>query len=194
CRTGRCPSRAHPQEKAAEPPPLVCRMLIDTHCHVHVLREPPAGKAAAGCCGPCQANATSTNNSSSSGGSNNDSSSSSSRLSHAEASVAVAAAARRGGLRQDSLVSSNDERAPGGQEQKTSLQALPINRVVHITMGICEEDWSRAISHGRIDNFSAGAVCSPIPGANIPHHEQLLLPPPSATLSAALGGEGVKDD
>lgn len=123
-------------------------MLIDTHCHVHVAYEPPAREVMAGCCGHQHNN------------SDNDSKSNSS-LAQAEA------AAGNGDLRPDNLVSSSNERASGWQEQRTSLQALP--RVVQITMGIREEDWSRAIS------------LAPAWGEDVPHYEQLLLPlPPSA--------------
>ena len=166
-------------------------MLIDTHCHVHIGHKTPAGKAAAGCCGPSVNAATNICDSR-----NNDSTSSSSVLSHqaeASAAVAVATAAEAGigGLKQDDLISSNDERAPGEQEQGGNLKTLP--RVVHITMGICEEDWSRAISLGRIDNFSGGAaVFSPMREAEVPHHKQLqqLLRPPSARFA----GERGKDE
>lgn len=98
------------------------RMLIDTHCHVHVSLDPAAS---AGCC--CT---------SASGISNMMSDSS------FDGSSVITSTERRNAQQQAEVADSDKEgRAMGST-------TLPLPEIIRITMGIREDDWARAVRFG----------------------------------------------
>lgn len=108
-------------------------MLIDTHCHVHVSPDPPPGKSAAECCNLRTPTSITK-------GINIYHGSSVPQL-HTEGSRASD---------KHKLVSDNE----GHPAEKGETEGFPaLLRVVHITMGIREDDWPKAIDFARADNL-----------------------------------------
>lgn len=94
-------------------------VLIDTHCHVHVSRIDGTDTAEAGCCNAGKQTETCTNIVSSEG---------------------------RREARDDNALDELDEKSHGeGSGGGAESMTPPLSGVVHITMGIKEDDWLGAV-------------------------------------------------